>query len=225
MLQKLDMSGCNLTSFFVYSLPSSVPFLLVLRLGGVNVSGVDFEAWSRLIPKVTVSITPESWEEDAAVEQPRCAPIKCRQAGGIKTMNAVLYPASLCPVSLSLHFACKACCEMEGRSTIIHTLNARYTCRGLSHLRWMAWEDVPAAVRQLYLRRWPKLNLNAHLACSSGQARSCQCALPTDALPTDVLPGVALDWEEFSNVPASAWRLQKRRPCSQSAAKRAPLLA
>lgn len=71
MLQKLDVSGCSITNSFVYSLPSSVPHLLVLRLGGADVSGVDFAAWKQLIPAVKISRTPESWEEDATEDQSR----------------------------------------------------------------------------------------------------------------------------------------------------------
>jgi hypothetical protein len=66
----------------------------------------------------------------------------------------------------------------------------------------MVWEDVPASVRQLYTRRWPKLNLNAHLRCSPGQMSDFQ-----GSLPKDVFPGIALDWEEFIDVPAAAWRM------------------
>lgn len=73
MLQKLDLSGCKLTNCLVYSLPSSVPQLLVLRLGGVSVAGVDLLAWSHLIPSARVSRTPDSWEEDTDAGQRRCA--------------------------------------------------------------------------------------------------------------------------------------------------------
>lgn len=73
MLQKLDVSGCHLTNSFVYSLSSSVPHLLVLRLGGVDVSGIDFLAWKQLIPGVKARATPDAWEE-ISVEQPRCVP-------------------------------------------------------------------------------------------------------------------------------------------------------
>jgi hypothetical protein len=48
-----------------------------------------------------------------------------------------------------------------------------------------------------------------------------------DDLPKDVFPGVALDWEEFSAVHASAWRMSVTRslPCKRrqsAAAKRTP---
>lgn len=99
-----------------------------------------------------------------------------------------------------------------------NVMSDRCVCRGLCQLRWMAWEDVPAAVRQLYLRRWPKLNLNAHLACLSCQAKRWKSTVPKHAMPD-----VALDWEEFRVVPASAWRIpaHTHRTCTlkQSATK------
>lgn len=72
MLQKLDLSNCQLINSLVYSLPSSVPHLIVLRLNGVDVSGVDFRAWKKLIPALVVGRTPDSWEEHSNAEQPRC---------------------------------------------------------------------------------------------------------------------------------------------------------
>jgi hypothetical protein len=69
MLLKLDVSGCSLTNAFVCSLPSSVPHLLVLRLRGVP--DVEIRAWRQLIPGISVSATPNSWEEEIAADRAR----------------------------------------------------------------------------------------------------------------------------------------------------------
>jgi hypothetical protein len=71
MLLKLDVSGCNVTNAFVYSLPSTVPHLQLLRLGGVSASSIDFSAWKLLIPELSIRTTPESWEDHVA-DNPRC---------------------------------------------------------------------------------------------------------------------------------------------------------
>lgn len=125
--------------------------------------------------------------------------------------------------SMLMHARLASACFLSERPQLdgvseIKCAKGRCACRGLCELRWMAWGDVSAAVRQLYLRRWPKLNLNVHLACSSCQAKRFQAKVPRDAMPD-----VALDWEEFRTVPASAWRVpaHTHRPCKQrrSAAK------
>ena len=99
MLQKLNVSGCKLTNCFVYSLPSSVPHLLVLRLCGAHVSGVDSLAWSQLIPSARVSRTPDSWEEDMDSGQRRCA---SASLSGWHGGRCILFDAHACPPCLCM---------------------------------------------------------------------------------------------------------------------------
>lgn len=72
----------------------------------------------------------------------------------------------------------------------------------------MLWEDVPAAVHQVYLRRWPKLHINAHLRSPSSPSRRHK-----DAVPNDALPETCLDWDGLGTVPDSAWRTLVTKGC------------
>lgn len=88
-------------------------------------------------------------------------------------------------------------------------------CRGLICLKWLCWPDVPTEIADLFLRRWPKVNLNHH-ALEDLQNTTKR----KEIVPPEALPWVCLDDGPASAAAPSALRLipaqtQVKQNCSK----------